>query len=87
MKRRGIKPIAVIYTVLLHGRLKQAYLKMYSSSEDIKGNDATYNDSTILRDMEEMKVSPNVVTYTVLIDGHIKMKRQLDSVMKLLTKD
>jgi len=60
---------------------------MYSSSEDIKGNDATYNDSTILRDMEEMKVSPNVVTYTVLIDGHIKMKRQLDSVMKLLTKD
>ena len=60
---------------------------MYSSSEDIIGNDATYNDSTILRDMEEMKVSPNVVTYTVLIDGHIKMKRQLDSVMKLLTKD
>ncbi|KEH21630.1 PPR containing plant-like protein [Medicago truncatula] len=23
--------------------------------------------------MEEMKVSPNVVTYTVLIDGHIKI--------------
>ncbi|AES77880.1 PPR containing plant-like protein [Medicago truncatula] len=73
IKRRGIKPKVVTYTVLLHGRLKQAYLKMHSSPEEIKGNDATYNDSTILRDMEEMKVSPNVDIYTVLIDGHIKI--------------
>lgn len=70
MKRRGIKPDVITYTVLLDGSLK-AKLKRHLSPLGI-GKTAPLNISTILRDMEQMEINPDVVCYTVLIDGQMK---------------
>lgn len=78
MKRRGIKPNVITYTVLLDGNFKANLRRRVSRHGE--GNKTSLKVSSILRDMEQMEINPDVVCYTVLIDGHMKTENIQEAV-------
>ncbi|KZV29154.1 pentatricopeptide repeat-containing protein mitochondrial [Dorcoceras hygrometricum] len=70
MKKRGIRPDIITYTVMFYGHSKINLKEVQSQAHNEGFNENNLTASTFCLEAKKMELKPDVICYTALIDSY-----------------